>query len=184
MKNGDNTKGKITITTNKASVLNASTINNQFASINKKYIKQGNLVALEGWYRTYLLFKKSGKSARAFATDASSGSDWTADSIRNRVGHIEWALANINKEGKSEVMFLNGDKFVSVVDSMEQIVVTRFPKQKTSEKNKAKSARVVSVKTIDENECRKRIRNANLSTKLSKSDIDALVIALMQEEVK
>ena len=185
MKNGDNTKGKITITTNKASVLNASTINNKFIAIDKAFISKGNLLSLEGWFRVHVLCEQSGKSIKAFSKDAEKNTTWKASTIENRVQMIRWALSNIKTEGKKAVMFIDGqDKFRTVVDSMEHIVVTRYPSQKTSEKNKEKFARAVIVKTIDENECRKRIRNADLSTKLSKSDIDALVIALMQEEVK
>jgi hypothetical protein len=179
------TQGKITITTNKASVLNASTINNKFAAINKRYIKAGNIVALEGWYRTYLLHKASGVSVRSFAESATKNSDWTADSIRNRVGHIEWALANIQTEGKKAVMWIdNDDKFHSVVDSMETIVTTRYPKQKTSVKN-AKKDRVVSVKTMDYKEVRKRLNSVVLNGKaLTSEQKDIIAFAIMQDEVK
>lgn len=183
MKNSDNTKGKITITTNKASVLNASQINSAFIKLDKQYIAKGNLLSLEGWFRVHLLAEKSGKSAKQFAKDAEKNTTWRASTIENRISMVRWALDNIQKNGKREVMFLSGDKFVTVVDSMEQIVTTRYPEQKTSTKN-AKKSRVVIVKTIDENECRKRLRTVVLNgKKLSKVEIDALVLAIMQEEM-
>ena len=152
-------------------------------SIDKNYIAKGNLLSLEGWFRVHLLAEKSGKSVKQFVKDAEKNTSWKASTIENRISHIRWALENINKESKKEVMFLNGDKFVTVVDSMEQIVVTRYPAQKTSVKNDKKN-RAVIVKTIDENECRKRLRNVVINgKKLSKGDIDALVVALMQEEM-
>lgn len=188
VKNGENTKGKITITTNKASVLNATQINNKFIAIDKAYISKGNLLALEGWFRVHLLAEASGKSVKQFVKDAEKNTSWKASTIENRISHIRWALANINKEGKKEVMSIvvrdGNEKFVSIVDSMEQIVVTRYPSQKTSEKI-AKKNRVVSVKTIDEKECAKRLRSVVINgRKLDKNEIDAIVFAIMQEEVK
>lgn len=133
------TQGKITITTNKASVLNASQVNTKFRSIERNYINKGSALVLEGWFRTYVLFQASGMSALAFGKACTKDSSWTADTIRNRMGTIGWAMENIQTEGKKAVMWIDGaDKFHSVVDSMEQIVVTRFPKQSQSEKKKAK----------------------------------------------
>ena len=85
MKNGDNTKGKITITTNKASVLNASTINNKFIAIDKAFISKGNLLSLEGWFRVHVLCEQSGKSIKAFSKDAEKNTTWKASTIENRV---------------------------------------------------------------------------------------------------
>lgn len=184
MRNCDNTKGKITITTNKASVLNATQINSKFIALDKQYIAKGNLLSLEGWFRVHLLCEQSGKSIKQFAKDAEKNTSWKAQTIENRIGMIRWALDNINKEGKREVMFLNGDKFVTVVDSMEQIVVTRYPKQHSTVKAHEKKNRVVQIKTIDANECRKRLRSVVINgRKLDKYEIDALVSAIMQEEM-
>ncbi len=183
VKNGDNTKGKITITTNKASVLNASQINSAFIKLDKQYIAKGNLLSLEGWFRVHLLAEKSGKSVKQFVKDAEKNTTWKASTIENRISHIRWALENIQKNGKREVMYLSGDKFVTVVDSMEQIVTTRYPAQKTSVKT-AKKNRAVIVKTIDENECAKRLRTVVMNgKKLSKTEIAVLVAAIMQEEM-
>lgn len=181
MKNGDNTKGKITITTNKASVLNASTINNKFIAIDKAFISKGNLLSLEGWFRVHVLCEQSGKSIKAFSKDAEKNTTWKASTIENRVQMIRWALSNIKTEGKKAVMFIDSeDKFRTVVDSMEQIVVTRYPAQKTSEKV-AKKTRTVSVVTIDASETRKRVSKVRVDGKpLAKNVIDAIVSELMK----
>lgn len=140
---------------------------------------------MEGWFRVHVLCELSGKSIKAFAKDATKNTTWTASTIENRIGMIRWALANINKEGKKEVMFLNGDKFVSVVDSMEQIVVSRYPKQHSTVKAHEKKDRVVAVKTMDYKEVRKRLNGVVLNGKaLTSEQKDIIAFAIMQEQIK